>query len=148
MRLYHLLINNFSNILFIYLINKELKRVKKDTILRIHSSGDFYNIKYLIAWLIIILLNRHVMFYSYSKILNNFIIDLINKIFKNFNIVKSLHKINGIMYKNYGNNEHVQFLEDNLEDTYTCTYGSNNQLTCMGQCKKCLYCSNILFNEH
>ena len=51
---------------FILLMNEEIKK-KKATHIRIHDSGDFYSIKYLIKWVDIATQNKDVIFYAYTK---------------------------------------------------------------------------------
>ena len=51
---------------FILLMNEEIKK-KKATHIRIHDSGDFYSIKYLIKWIDISTQNPDIIFYAYTK---------------------------------------------------------------------------------
>ena len=51
---------------FILLMNEEIKK-KRATHIRIHDSGDFYSIKYLIKWIDISIQNPDVIFYAYTK---------------------------------------------------------------------------------
>tara|TARA_R100001224_G_scaffold105144_1_gene78805 strand:+ start:1584 stop:2204 length:621 start_codon:yes stop_codon:yes gene_type:complete len=51
---------------FILLMNEEIQK-KKATHIRIHDSGDFYSIKYLIKWIDIATQNKDVIFYAYTK---------------------------------------------------------------------------------
>jgi len=48
----------------------ETKNIKK---VRIHSSGDFFNMAYLDAWLAVAKVKHHLKFYFYSKSLNLFL---------------------------------------------------------------------------
>ena len=48
----------------------ETKNIKK---IRIHSSGDFFNMAYLDAWLAVAKVKHHLKFYFYSKSLNLFL---------------------------------------------------------------------------
>ena len=48
------------------LMNEEIQK-KKPTHIRIHDSGDFYSIKYLLKWVNIALDNPKVIFYAYTK---------------------------------------------------------------------------------
>lgn len=56
---------------FIDTINAELKRRKVER-LRIHDSGDFYNVRYTSKWLDIIKNNPHIQFYAYTKMVTMF----------------------------------------------------------------------------
>ena len=56
------------------LINQSIQANKKNiTKVRIHESGDFFNIIYLKAWLNVAKLNKDLKFYCYSKSLNFFL---------------------------------------------------------------------------
>jgi len=56
------------------LINKSIQSNRKNiTKVRIHESGDFFNIIYLKAWLNVAKLNKDLKFYCYSKSLNFFL---------------------------------------------------------------------------
>tara|TARA_R110000868_G_scaffold173070_1_gene409085 strand:+ start:476 stop:1078 length:603 start_codon:yes stop_codon:yes gene_type:complete len=53
--------NNFNT-----LMNEEIKK-KKAKYVRIHDSGDFYSVKYLLKWVDIANANKEVIFYAYTK---------------------------------------------------------------------------------
>ena len=56
------------------LINRSIQANRKNiTKVRIHESGDFFNILYLKAWLNVAKLNKDLKFYCYSKSLNFFL---------------------------------------------------------------------------
>jgi len=56
------------------LINRSIQANRKNiTKVRIHESGDFFNILYLKAWLNVVKLNKDLKFYCYSKSLNFFL---------------------------------------------------------------------------
>ena len=46
---------------------KTAKRQKKQLVIRIHDSGDFYNVRYVNKWLEIVQLHPEVNFYAYTK---------------------------------------------------------------------------------
>tara|TARA_R100000541_G_scaffold24676_1_gene34323 strand:+ start:91 stop:693 length:603 start_codon:yes stop_codon:yes gene_type:complete len=48
------------------LMNEEIKK-KKAKYIRIHDSGDFYSIKYLLKWVDIANANKEIIFYAYTK---------------------------------------------------------------------------------
>ena len=56
-------------------MNKEIIK-KKCTHVRIHDSGDFYSIKYLLKWLQIAKDNSKVIFYAYTKSISFFKVSL------------------------------------------------------------------------
>lgn len=144
--------NNKKQYLIDY-INVELSHHKllyKNPIVRIHSAGDFYSTEYFNLWLNIITMNYDIQFYTYTKVFDSEFIDKINKQYGNFNIVKSLIDDK---YINYGSLEYLEdvtkVLEAEHKEYFVCTYGSeDNHLQCMGNCTRCLSCSNILFRKH
>lgn len=134
-------------------INVELRRhamLYSLPVVRIHSSGDMFSSEYLSLWVDIINKNKDINFYTYSKVLTNQQIDMINKLTPNFNIVKSLI---GDTYINYGDLDYLEdltkLLDANNEEYHICGYGhDDNKLECMGNCTQCLHCSNVLFVKH
>lgn len=68
------------------LIDKSMP--KNVSYIRIHSSGDFFNEKYFLAWLNVALNNPNIIFYCYSKMLN-FVVKYNSKIPANFRITAS-----------------------------------------------------------
>lgn len=123
-------------------------------VLRLHSAGDIYSNKYLqfIIDLSICLLGIYNV-YTYTKQLDNKTIDNINNTYTNFNIVKSFISINDKKYINFGDKEYIQSLSQKLDNNgityHVCDYGNkSHQSTCMGNCKACLHCDTVLFNQH
>lgn len=138
---------------FINYLNVELRRhalLFKTPVARIHSSGDLFNDDYFNLWIDIINQNKDINFYTYTKIYNNDFIDKINATFNNFNIVKSLIDDK---FVNFGDLDYLEDLTKTLDaedkQYHICGYGhEDNKLQCMGNCTKCLECSNILFVKH
>ena len=68
-----------------------------------------------------------------------------------FKVGNSLY-IDNKKYINFGNKEYIKNLSQKLSNkgiTYhVCDYGSANAHTCMGNCKACLHCDTVLFNQH
>jgi hypothetical protein len=52
---------------FVSKANESLQAVGWAKFVRIHSSGDFYNKKYILKWIEIINLNPNIVFYAYTK---------------------------------------------------------------------------------
>ena len=133
-----------------------IKLIYKNPVIRLHTSGDFFEPEYLNFWIKIINKNKDISFYSYTKmswLLNN--IDDINKKYKNFNIIKSFIKIDNVNYINYGDVEYINKVVNKCEEKgmpyYVCDYNKNNirqAHACMSKCTKCLTCGNILFYKH
>lgn len=122
----------------------------KEPVVRIHSSGDFFSDVYFNFWFILASENKDINFYAYTKAYSNEFIDKVNGSLSNFNIVKSL--IND-KYINFGDLDYLEdvtkILETEEKEYHICGYGhSDNKLQCMGNCKHCLHCSNILFIKH
>ena len=119
---------------------------------RLHSSGDFYCNEYL--QMILDLIKRcetikNVRFYTYTKQLDNKKIDDINKKYYNFNIVKSFITGNdNKKYINYGNIEYLKQLKKVCNDLFICSYGTDKQATCMGNCTKCACHAHVAFIQH
>ena len=156
--LYALLDNNFNKF-FIKKIQLELNNIKiiyNSPVIRLHTSGDMFDIDYLNLWIKIINKNKKIKFYTYTKmawLLPQ--VDNINEKFKNFNIIKSIINIDNNNYINYGDTNYINKIVNKCKekgmDYHVCDYNKNNirhEHTCMGNCKACLHCSNILFYKH
>lgn len=61
----------FNGEVFINTIDAELKRRNVER-LRIHDSGDFYNLQYTMNWFSIMRRNPNVQFYAYTKMISMF----------------------------------------------------------------------------
>ena len=122
-------------------------------VLRLHSSGDIYTggyLDFILKWVNNI--NDIYSIYTYTKQLDDNIINDINSTYSNFNIVKSFISIDNKKYINFGDKEYIKSLSQKLDDKginyHVCDYGSTNAHTCMGNCKACLHCDTVLFNQH
>ena len=130
----------------------------KLSVLRLHSSGDFYRQEYLHFWLEIakkLEKIENIKIYTYTKQLNNDMIDFINENFKNFNIVKSIIEApNGKKYINFGSNGYIGNIAKMLKkqgiEYHICNYGlkTGHETKCMNNCTACLNCSHVLFHQH
>lgn len=162
MRLYHLILieyatrsNAFKHELlqdFYKQIEASAKEERDLQVIRWHGAGDFYSKKYLQLFLQLcnmLLKLKNVRVYTYTKQLDNNIIDNINNKYVNLNVVKSLI---GGRFINYGNSEYlqhvIQYCKNNNMPYYICNYGETHADTCMGTCKRCLYCPHVLFHQH
>jgi hypothetical protein len=67
---------------------KTAKRQGKQLVIRIHDSGDFYDIAYLMKWIDIMEANPSVLFYAYTKMVPMFK-RLASSIPKNFTVILS-----------------------------------------------------------
>jgi hypothetical protein len=76
---------------FVEIMDNEIKR-RKISVIRIHDSGDFYNLVYVKKWYEIMKRNPEIKFYAYTKSLLYFIDkqgDYLSDIPKNFTVIFS-----------------------------------------------------------
>ena len=106
---------------FVQLIQNEINsKKKKITHIRIHSSGDFYNIDYLLKWLTIAEMNKNIVFYCYTKSIEMFKDNLeVIKTFSNFKYCFS-----------YGS-KHDHLINDNT-DYHSKIFKTENKLNRLG----------------
>lgn len=132
-------------------INRHIS-LYNNPILRLHSSGDFFDTRYLLFWLDISHECSNINIYTYSKQLCNTSIDIINDTYNNFNIIKSMPSIKKHYYINFGGHEYIQNLYNDLikdgQKAFICSYGTDKQVQCGVNCTACLHCSNVLFYKH
>lgn len=153
------LIDNKFNKFFINKIQSELNNIKliyNKPVIRLHTSGDIFNVDYLNLWLKIINKNKRIKFYTYTKmawLLPN--VDNICKKYKNFNIVKSIISIDNKNYLNFGDKNYLndlnQIAKENNIGIYLCKHHEHKHDSvkyCMGKCNKCLNCTNVVFLKH
>jgi hypothetical protein len=135
---YKLVVNDLSR--FKQLVNKQ---IKKDMIqiVRIHSSGDFYNLEYLKAWLDICNNNSNTLFYAYTKAFNT-----INHLPKNLNIINSFIDYKGKKYLNYGTKDYATKLAENIGGI-VCPITEGQKSTC-AECQFCFTSDKVTFIEH
>lgn len=120
-------------------------------IVRIHASGDIFSLEYLALLLELIDLNKDVYFYTYTKQLDEGVIDTLNKK-ENLNIVKSIIHMDNKNCINYGSMDYITRLSNKLtdknQDNFICGYGIDDSQRCMVNCNACLHCPHILFKQH
>lgn len=125
------------------LIVQQLRLTKKK-IVRIHSSGDFFNQQYLDMWVRIARQFPRIKFYGYTKTYGIFDFYECDRL-ENMNIVNSVLPDGSV---NFGSADYVAQKLVQFPQARTCklTFGSNDE--CMKTCFKCLYNRYILFKEH
>ena len=134
-----------------YIINEiqYYNQIYKNFCVRIHEAGDFYCKEYLNMWLDIISRCSDIMFYTYTKQLNEDTINTINNNYNNLNIIKS---IIDNRYLNFGDNDYIKGVEKYLnaikQPYYVCKWDNKQSGYCMTQCNECLYCDKVLFVKH
>lgn len=94
---------------------------------RIHASGEFYSPAYINKWVTIAKKFEHIIFYAYTKRLNDF----------DFSILQALPNvvlINSLQYGglNYGK------LEDAPQKSFVCPYGIKPNVKCGDTCTYCM----------
>ena len=119
------------------------KQIKKDGIqvIRIHSSGDFYNIDYLNAWVDICNTNTNTIFFTYTKAFEG-----MEGLPNNLNIISSFIKHDNKSYLNYGKYEDISKLRGKIKGII-CPPSRGKDLTCF-ECKYCFTKKKVLFVEH
>lgn len=112
-------------------------------ITRIHESGDFYSVEYILKWYKIAENIPDMKFYAYTKRDDLFTVDILSKRPSNFSILWS---IDGIL----DDNEDIsKIVAEKIFEGYdkiavirktkaNCPEQLSDKVTCMMQCKKCL----------
>lgn len=131
---------------FTMLMIDEIKR-KGFKIIRIHESGDFYDLIYIAKWIKIAKSLPNVKFYGYSKCFERFPNDLgVFNSLLNVNIINSVTPYGG---KNYGSQEYVHDLR---QEGYTLcplqTIDPAEGKKCMRDCQLCLTAKKVCFIAH
>lgn len=120
----------------------------KITICRIHASGDFFSLAYLLAWKDIIKASPKTVFWTYTKVqeYESAFDDL-----SNANIVKSLIDCSGLKGLNYGHADYIINLYNALKaagkNVYICRCGIDKNQHCT-TCHGCAINDYVLFLEH
>jgi hypothetical protein len=123
------------------LIVTQLKNAKQ-TVVRIHSSGDFFSQKYIDFWGEIIRQFPKINFYAYTKV--NKILDFSQILCNdNFNLISSLidNKLN------FGSLEYCNELKDTY-GTFICPATKGKDVKCGKECSHCVTKSNVCFVQH
>lgn len=120
---------------------------KRFSIIRIHESGDFYNLEYLEKWVMIAKALPKVRFYGYSKCFERYpsTLEVFNSL-PNVNIINSITPYGG---KNYGDQEYISALR---QDGYVLCplqlIDPAEGKKCMRDCKLCLTAKEVCFIAH
>lgn len=123
------------------LIEKQLG-YSKETVVRIHGSGDFFNQDYIGFWQSIIIRNPNKRFYAYTKAEGILNFSNINKL-KNFNLISSF--IDGKL--NYGSLEYCNMLKEK-HNAFICPCGIDKTKKCGIDCLYCVTGKNVCFLIH
>jgi hypothetical protein len=133
---------------FIQVITDELEKAG-ETVVRIHPSGDFYDMWYFIKWIQIARLFPEKKFYAYTKNTEAFSYFLKEKWAgywpSNFNLISSF--IGGSL--NYGSEDYVrQLVSDYRAFVCPCTVKGGPKIICGEDCDYCLTGDRPVFVQH
>lgn len=130
-----------STSVFITMILADIDK-SKNTIFRVHESGDFYSQAYVLKWKIIAEQRPDVRFYAYTK--KKQTLDLSSLVaLPNFNIIDSMTPL-GV---NYGDKEYCDKLVSGHGYTL-CPCAKDVHVACMKDCQVCLTIEKICFLKH
>jgi len=117
----------------------------KPTSVRIHESGDFYNMKYFFDWIEIAKRLPDLTFWSYTKSqeVMNYIEN--HKLPSNFNVVFSILPDNEL---NYGDHKTVNKLSKKYGATICPVKRAKKKVVCGENCKACQKKVHVVFDKH
>ena len=130
---------------FTMLMIDEIKR-KGFKIIRIHESGDFYDLIYIAKWIKIAKSLPEVKFYGYSKCFDLYpnALRILNEL-PNVNIINSMTPFG----KNYGDEDYIKTLKQNGYSLCPLqTIDPAEGKKCMKDCKLCLSAKKVCFIAH
>lgn len=114
----------------------------KCTVVRIHSSGDFFSQSYVDFWANIVKQFSNIKFYVYTKVDSILDFTAIKKN-TNFNLISSF--INGKL--NFGTIEYCNELKRDYK-AFICPVTSGTDVKCGLGCKYCITKNNVCFVQH
>jgi hypothetical protein len=115
----------------------------KQSVVRIHSSGDFFNQDYIEFWCNIISLFPNKRFYAYTKVDKILDFSTINKL-GNFNLISS---IIGDTQINFGSIDYCNSLNKKY-NSFICPATKGENVKCGLQCDYCVTKNNVCFVQH
>lgn len=146
--------NNFFASLeesFVSVVVATLKK-RKVQITRLHESGDFYSVDYVLKWFAICKALPEHKFYVYTK-QRDIVVDACKRQSKPSNLTLIL-SIDEIQTSETGRIENVEKCFDKVAIVHStlnnCPAVNDNNIKCMVQCKKCLSKKRetIIFKKH
>lgn len=125
---------------FVDIISRQLSKTKK-SVIRVHTSGDFYSQDYFNKWCEIASRFPNKIFYAFTK-------SKVNSTLAppNLNIISSY--INGLL--NFGDKNHINNLVTNHK-AFLCPVThpyKNSKIQCGVNCKYCQINKNVVFLQH
>lgn len=150
-------------------LNTQLKTISKQAehkrVVRIHQSGDFYSLEYIMLWARLANKFKNILFYGYTKVLDHskYFNKAINqlKAFDNVNIIESF--IPNTKRKNFGSYEYAQRMSKKYDlkvcpvnkhnpkmDMIKCGLNRDTKYNKKGNeyCDHCLKNDNVCFVQH
>ena len=116
--------------------------LKDNQVVRLHSSGDFFNQAYINKWYKLIIKYPTNKFYAYTKV--NEILDFSDLVkLPNFNLISSFIG----KHLNYGNNEHIEHLKAKY-NAFICPATQGKDIKCNLDCKYCITGNKPVFKIH
>ena len=127
-------------------IEQVVKILEKRTnkVCRIHESGDFYSLAYIVKWFKIASQMLDWQFYCYTKRDDLFTETLMRKKPRNMRIMFSIDGIDAPI-QDKGIFDGVACVSSKES---TCPAQTKKDIKCMSDCKKCLSCPLITFKKH
>ena len=131
----------------------KILKTRKNKVVRIHESGDFYVKKYVLKWYQIMKLLPSYVFYAYTKQFDIFTPDVIKKKPSNFTLIASMEEDKG----DYPEDNTKQYLAKGFDkvsyisakDT-NCDSQIDKEIKCCVGCNKCYDkdTDEIIFKKH
>lgn len=114
-------------------LSDQLSRTKQ-TIVRIHQSGDFISQDYIDMWISISIEFPNIMFYGYTKVDKLFDFTVVD-VLPNMNIIRSM--VNG--KRNYGSMDYIsKLVEEEGVELCPATLPGGESIKCGVSCFKCM----------
>lgn len=128
---------------FVDAVCMEIEKLgKKIDVVRIHASGDFYDVQYYEKWIEIAKRNPHISFYAYTKVLPVYARYQENHP-ANFNLILSF--VDG--HLNYGDKDFCSHLTED-HGAFLCPAYKGSSVRCGIDCKYCITKSTPCFLIH
>ena len=147
-----------SNAVKTYIVRNDLKffvsaviaQIEADNVklVRIHASGDFFCLAYIMAWQNIAIKCKGVTFWTYTK---NSMAENAFDGFSNVNVVKSMFKTESVNGFNFGHCDYIEkaykALKAENKSVHICKCGIDKNQHC-NNCTACSKNEYVLFIEH
>jgi len=129
-----------------WLLTKQISKSRTVKSVRIHSSGDFFSQDYVDMWKTIIELFPNIKFYAYTKTESFLNFSELKKL-NNFNLINSNVTLEGKQVLNYGDNDHIENLEN--IGYFVCPATKKHwKGMCGKECDYCVHSNKVCFHIH